>query len=89
MEISEHVPSYGQCFVSLALGLAPFLLLLGVAALFGADTITSGGRHIHGLGAVLVALIVNTIFAAIFAGIQKLGYGILGLIPRKQSDPEY
>lgn len=39
MRTADAEPSYGECFVSLALGMAPFFLLLGIAAVFGADTV--------------------------------------------------
>jgi uncharacterized membrane protein len=88
MEVTIRTPSYGQCFVSLALGMAPFFLLLGFAALFGANTVTSGGQNVHGIGALFVAVVVNVVFAAIFAGLQKLGYVILGLFRRRRSEAE-
>ena len=80
--MDNRAPSYGQCFASLALGLAPVFLLFGFSALFGANTVTSGGRNVHGIGALFVAIILNLVFAAIFAGLQKLGYVILGVVRR-------
>jgi uncharacterized membrane protein len=82
MEDTKRAPSYGQCFASLGLGLAPFFLIVGLFALFGANTVTSGGQNIHGIGGLLVAIILNVVFAAVFAGLQKLGYVILALIQR-------
>ena len=82
--MDNRVPSYGQCFASLAFGLAPIFLLIGVSALLGANTVASGGRNVHGVGALLVAVILNLVFAAIFAGLQKLGYVFLGLVRRYQ-----
>jgi uncharacterized membrane protein len=64
--------------------MSPFFLLLGVSAVFGANTITSGGENVHGVAALFVALIVNVVFAAIFAGLQKLGYVMLGVFPWKR-----
>lgn len=86
MDAANHTPSYGQCFVTLALGMSPFFLLIGVSALFGANTVTSGGQNVHGIGGLLLALVLNVIFAAIFAGAQKLGYVILGLVRRKRPE---
>ena len=80
--MENRAPSYGECFVSLGLGLAPIFLLLGGAALFGANTVTSGGQNVHGIGALFVAIVLNVVFAALFAGLQKLGYVILGLVRR-------
>ena len=84
----NRAPSYGQCFASLALGLAPVFVLVGVSALFGANTVTSGGQYVHGIGALFVALILNVVFAAVFAGLQKLGYVILGLFRRKPPEAQ-
>jgi hypothetical protein len=86
--MGNSAPSYGQCFASLALGLAPVFLLLGVAALFGANTVTSGGQNVYGIGALIVAIVLNVVFAAVFAGLQKLGYVILGLVRRKQDEAQ-
>ena len=83
METTNHTPSYGRCFASLALGMSPFFLLLGVSALFGADTVTFGGENVHGVGALFIPLVLAAIFAAIFAGVQKLGYVMLGMFRRK------
>ena len=88
MEIANHAPSYGRCFASLALGMSPFFLLLGVSALFGAKTVTFGGENVYGVGALLVPLILTMIFAAIFAGVQKLGYVMLGALRRKRAKAE-
>ena len=88
MEERIHAPSYSQCFVSLALGMAPFFLVLGVLALFGANTVTSGGQNVHGIGALLIAIVINVAIAAIFAGLQKLGYVILGLLQRYRTEAE-
>ena len=88
MEVKRSTtPSYADCFVSLALGMAPFFLLVGIAAVFGANTVTSGGQNVHGIGALVIALVLGLIFPAIFAGVQKLGYLFLGLLRRRQAEP--
>ncbi|MCH8683824.1 hypothetical protein [Pedomonas mirosovicensis] len=86
MEVTNRAPGYGLCFVTLALGMSPFFLLMGISALFGANTVTSGGQTVHGIGGLLLALVLNVIFAVIFAGAQKLGYVILRLFRRKRSE---
>lgn len=86
IKITDRTPSYVQCFASLALGMSPFFLFIGGAAIFGADTVTFGGQNVHGIGAIIVAIVLNVLFAAIFAGLQKLGYAILGLFRRKRSE---
>lgn len=81
-------PSYGECFVSLALGMSPFFLLMGIAAMFGANTVTSGGQNVHGIGALLISAVLGAVFPAIFAGVQKLGYIFLRLLRRIQPEPQ-
>lgn len=88
MEVKDTTPSYGECFASLALGMAPFLLLAGILAVFGANTVTSGGQNVHGVGALVVCAVLGLIFPAAFAGVQKLGYIFLGLLRRKRSEIE-
>ena len=80
-----HVPTYLECFAGLAVGLAVFFLLLGVAAVFGANTITSGGHYVHGPAALIVAIVLDLVFAAVFAGLQKLGFALLGVIRRTRA----
>jgi hypothetical protein len=88
MEVKLSTPTYGECFVSLALGMAPFFLLVGIAAVFGANTVTSGGQNVHGVGALVVCIVLGLVFPAIFAGVQKLGYLMLGVLRRKQTEVE-
>jgi hypothetical protein len=40
------------------------------------------------VGALFVPLILTMIFAAIFAGVQKLGYVMLGALRRKRAKAE-
>ena len=75
-----RTPTYGRCFGSLFLGLSPFLLLMAVSALFGADTVTFNGTNTHGIGAIVVTLLLGIVFAAILAGLQKFGYLVLDFI---------
>ena len=79
-------PSYRKCFVSLAMGLAPIFLILGVAAVFGSNTVSWNGQNVYGLPALLVALLLNIVFAAAFAGLQKLGFWLLGLFNRRAAE---
>lgn len=88
MQARAAAPSYGECFVSLALGMAPFFLLVGISAVFGANTVTSGDQNVHGIGAVVVCLVLGLVFPAIFAGVQKLGYIFFGFLRRKQPEVE-
>jgi hypothetical protein len=88
MHARHTSPTYGSCFASLALGISPLFLLLGASAMFGANTVTFGGQNVHGIGALLVPIVINVVFAAILASLQKLGYVILGLRRRKPTDAE-
>lgn len=81
-----ETPSYGKCFASLAVGLAPIFLILGITAVFGANTVTWNGQNVYGVPALLVAILLNVLFAAVFAGLQKLGYWLLGLIKRRPAE---
>ncbi len=83
-----QVPGYGACFASFGLGLAPIFLILGIAGVFGSNTVTWNGRNVYGFAAIIVAIVLNVVFAAIFAGLQKLGFVILGLIRRPRSEAE-
>ncbi|WP_037499757.1 hypothetical protein [Sphingomonas jaspsi] len=86
MADTNNMPTYNQCFASLAAGLAPFCVLVGIAGFAGSNTVTWNGQYVHGAGALLVAAVLNLLFAAIFAGVQKLGYWILGRVrPRAQN----
>lgn len=82
------VPTYGRCFASLVLGLAPFFLIMGIAAIFGANTVTANGQYAHGVGGLVVAIILNVVFAALLAGLQKFGFLILDLIRRDRTQVE-
>ena len=59
---------------------------LGISAVFGANTVTSGGQNVHGIGALVVCAVLGLIFPAVFAGVQKPGYIFLGLRRRKRSE---
>lgn len=88
MDIPERTSSYGQCFATLAIGMSPIFLIFGIAAVFGADTVRYNGEGIHGLIALVIAIVWNVVFAAFLAGLQKLGYVIIGLFRRKKSETQ-
>ena len=83
--ISDSEPSYVRCFASLALGLAPFNLLFGISAVFGANTVTFNGQFVHGAAALVVCLVINLAMPAFFAGLQKLGYLLLRFLPNARA----
>lgn len=70
-------PSYVQCLASIGIGTAPLFLLFGLAALFGADTIIFAGRRVYGWMALLDAMILNIVYAIVFAVLQKFGFLLL------------
>jgi hypothetical protein len=80
------VPTYFQCFISLALGLAPLFIIFGVGALLGFDSYKFNRVPVHGPLGLLYSLVTATIMAALFAAFQKLGYFILGQLPRREAD---
>ncbi|ASP30099.1 hypothetical protein CHH26_07540 [Qipengyuania flava] len=82
MEQQNHTPTFGRCFASIALGLSPIFLIFGIAALFGADTVTFNGGQQYGIVGLLVAIILNLAMATVIAGVQKLGYIFLRFIER-------
>ena len=71
-------PTYAKCFVSLALGLAPLFLALGIAAMFGLNTMTVNRQFVHGPMALLISAVTPIVVGAVLAAFQKLGYAILG-----------
>jgi hypothetical protein len=86
--MQQSAPTYGTCFLTLLIGLAPLFLIMGIAGLMGANTVTANGQNVYGATALIVAVILNVVFAAIFAGLQKLGFWLLGLIRRSPKEAE-
>jgi len=84
MESSNSEPGYGTCFATLGLGMAPLFLVLGIAALFGANTVTANGQNVYGVTGLIVSAILAIVFAAVFAGLQKLGFLFLRLLRRSR-----
>jgi hypothetical protein len=82
----DYEPSYARGFLSLALGLSPMFVLFAVSAMFGANTVTFSGRNVYGAGALIVCIVLNIIFAAILAGLQKLGYIFLRIFRKKRDN---
>ena len=48
--------------------LGPFILFCGIAALFGANTVTLGSNHATGIFGLISAIIMIPIFSGIFSG---------------------
>ena len=82
-DTAHQAPTYGTCFIALALGLFPIFLILAIAGFFGANTVTFNGQNVYGVTALIVSLVLNVFFAAILGGVQKLGFVFLGLIRRR------
>lgn len=70
-------PGYLRCLASIGIGTAPLFLLFGLAAVFGANTIIFAGRQVYGWMALLDAIILNIVYAIVFAVLQKFGFLIL------------
>lgn len=84
MEVKNSAPNYGQCFASLALGMAPLSLFFAIAAMFGANTVHYNRQNVHGVSALLICAVLNVLVPAFFAGLQKIGFMFLALIRREQ-----
>lgn len=80
-----RTPSYRECFGTIALGLTPIFLLLGIAAVAGSNTVTWNNQYVYGPSAIPVALLVVLFFSVVLGGVQKLGYLIYGLFRRKNA----
>jgi hypothetical protein len=76
-------PTYVECVASLFVGSFPLFLLFGLAAVFGANTIIFNGQRVYGWIALLDAMILNVVYAVIFAALQKFGFLLLGLKRRR------
>jgi hypothetical protein len=82
MEEAKKTPGFGECFTSLALGMAPFILLIHGPAIFGTEMIEFQGESQTGFEALLSAIIIDLVLAVSVAGLQQLGFIFLRLIGR-------
>ena len=58
--------------------LMPIFILCGVLAMGGSDTVSVNGRYVHGIGALIAAIVMGFVFPAVLAGLMTLG----GLLAR-------
>ena len=84
-QVRAPEPSYVSCLASIGLGSAPLFLVFGLAAIFGADTVIFNGRRVHGWIALFDAVVLNIVYAFIFAVLQKFGFLLLNLIERRRA----
>jgi hypothetical protein len=59
-------------FIVTASIMIPFLILCGIAAFFGANTVTVNQKYVTGIWGLVSALIMAPIFSVVFAGITWL-----------------
>jgi hypothetical protein len=59
---------------------------MGLAGSMGASTVTANGQNVYGPTAMIVIIILNVVFAAIVAGLQKLGYLVLKLVQGRRTN---
>jgi len=78
-------PTYLECLTSLLVGSFPFFLLFGFAAVFGANTIIFNGKRVYGWIAILDAVILNVVWALVFAMLQKFGFLLMGVVQRRNT----
>ena len=65
-------------FVAFSLGFFFFFLLCGIAAVFGAQTVTYEGAPVTGIKGLIATLFMWPIFSIVFTGFMWL-IGVLGL----------
>lgn len=76
-------PSFLECLASIFVGSFPIFLLFGLAAVFGAKTVIFNGERVFGWMALLDALVLNVVYAILFAVLQKFGFLLLGAMRRR------
>ena len=78
MKIRARKLTKGSLFKVLFIGFAtsffPFILICGIASLFGASTVTVNDRPVTGIMGLVAALIMYPIFCLIFPSMMWLGY---------------
>ncbi|HEX3676850.1 MAG TPA: hypothetical protein VHU79_05610 [Sphingomicrobium sp.] len=82
-KVSE--PSYLRCLASIFVGTFPVFLLFGVAAVFGANTVIFNGKRVYGLVALLDAVLLNVVYAIVFAILQKFGFLLLDVMQGRRT----
>lgn len=78
-------PSYLKCLASIFVGTFPVFLIFGIAAVFGAHTVIFNGQRVFGPVALLDAVLLNIVYAVVFAVLQKFGFLILGVVEGKRT----
>jgi cell shape-determining protein MreD len=74
-----------RCLASIFAGTFPLFLVFGIAAVFGANTVIFNGKRVYGLIALLDAVLLNIVYAVVFAVLQKFGFLILDVIQRRRT----
>jgi len=54
---------YKLWFIGLSVSLVPLCILFGVLALFGFNTVTWNGQHLHGVSGFIVSLFIGVFIA--------------------------
>lgn len=65
-------------FFCLLAVLLPFMILCGLLAMGGSNTVMVNGRYVHGVGGLIASLVLGVVMPAVLAGLMTLG----GLIAR-------
>jgi hypothetical protein len=78
-------PSYFRCLASIFVGTFPVFLIFGIAAIFGANTVIFNGKRVYGLIALLDAVILNVVYAVVFAILQKFGFLLLDVMQGRRT----
>ncbi len=69
-------------FIGFAIALLPFMLLCGIASVFGATTIIVNNRPVTGIMGLIAAIVMYPIFCLVFPSIMWLGcaFGLWGVL---------
>ncbi|HEV8408182.1 MAG TPA: hypothetical protein VGQ34_09640 [Sphingomicrobium sp.] len=78
-------PSYLRCLASIFVGTFPVFIIFGIAAVFGANTVIFNGKRVYGLIALLDAVLLNVVYAVVFAVLQKFGFLILDVMQGRRA----
>lgn len=82
---SSPRPTFLECLASIFMGSFPLFLLFGLAAVFGANTVIFRGERVYGWVALLDAMVLNVVYAVLFAVLQKFGFLVLDTLRSRKS----
>jgi len=60
-------------------------LVFGIAAVFGAHTVIFNGKRVFGPVALVDAVVLNIVYAVVFAILQKFGFLLLDVMQGRRT----